>query len=91
MRGSKKKAKVRKAVALTEVKNDLTKYVQLAEREEIVITRNGRPAAVLIGFRSDEDWEDYCLEGDPRFLDSIRRARASLKAGKGVRLEEIAD
>jgi len=36
-------------VALSEVKNDLSKYLKLAEQEEIVITRNGKPAGLLIG------------------------------------------
>jgi hypothetical protein len=35
------------------------------------------------------DWLEYRLEHDPRFLRRIARARASLRAGKGVRLEDI--
>ena len=55
--------------------------------EEIVITRHGKPAGVLIGFRSEDEWFEYRLETDPRFLRRIDAARESLKAGKGVRLE----
>ena len=53
-----------------------------------MITRHGKPAGVLIGFET-EDWFDYRLENDPRFLRRIERARASLKAGRGVRLEDL--
>jgi prevent-host-death family protein len=76
-------------VALAEVKDDLSKYLRLAEEEEIVITRHGRAAGVLIGFRSDEDWFDYRLEHHPEFLRRIAEARAALRAGHGVRLEDI--
>ena len=79
-----------KKVALSEVKDDLSKFLRLAEKEEIVITRHGKPAGVLIGFESEEDWFDYRLENDPRFLKRIESARTSLRAGKGVKLEDIA-
>ncbi len=77
-------------VALSEVKDDLSKYLRLAEKEEIVITRHGKPAGVLIGFESEDDWFDYRLENDPRFLKRIESARKSLRAGKGTKLEDIA-
>jgi prevent-host-death family protein len=53
---------VLREVALAKVKDDLSKYSRLAADEEIVITRHGRPARVIIGFESDEDWFDYRLE-----------------------------
>ncbi len=78
-----------KEVALSEVKDDLSRYLRLAERETVVITRHGRPAGVLIGFESEDDWFDYRLEHDPRFLRRIGQARASLRAGRGVRIEKL--
>ncbi len=77
-----------KEVALSKVKDDLSRYLRLAEKEEIVITRHGRPAGVLTAFHSEDDWFDYRLERDPRFLERIESARRSLRAGRGVRLEE---
>jgi prevent-host-death family protein len=78
-----------KQVPLSEVKDDLSRYLREAETEEIIITRHGKPAGVLIGFESEEDWFEYRLENDPRFLRRIEQARASLHAGRGVRLEDI--
>ena len=78
-----------KRVPLSEVKDDLSRYVQLAAREEIVITRHGRPAAVLIGFEDEDDWFDYQLEHDPRFVARMVAARRSLDAGRGISIEEV--
>jgi prevent-host-death family protein len=78
-----------KKVSLTDVKDDLSRYLRLAEREEIVITRHGKPAGVLVGFASEDEWFDYRLENDPRFLKRIAKSRQSLRNGKGVRLEDI--
>jgi prevent-host-death family protein len=77
-----------KKAALSEVKDDLSRYLRLAEKEEIVITRHGKPAGILIGFESEDDWFEYRLENDPAFLARVESARASLRAGRGVRLED---
>jgi prevent-host-death family protein len=81
--------KVMKRVPLSEIKDDLSKYLRLAENEEILITRHEKPAGVLVGFASEDEWFDYKLEHDPRFLQRIARARESLKAGKGIKLEDL--
>jgi prevent-host-death family protein len=78
-----------KEVPLSEIKDDLSRYLREAETQEIVITRHGKPAGVLIGFESEEDWFDYRLENDPRFLRRIEQARNSLRAGRGIRLQDI--
>jgi prevent-host-death family protein len=76
-------------VALAEVKDDLSRFLRLAESEEIVITRHGRPAGVLIGFESEDDWFDYRLEHHPTFLRKVAEARDAFRAGRGVRLEDL--
>jgi prevent-host-death family protein len=78
-----------KEVPLSEVKDDLSRYLREAETQEIVITRHGKPAGVLIGFESEEEWFEYRLENDPRLLRRIEQARNSLHAGRGIRLEDI--
>jgi prevent-host-death family protein len=78
-----------KNVSLSEVKDHLSEYLDLAEKEEVIITRHGKPAGVLIGFASEDDWFDYRLENDPRFLERITAARKNLREGKGVQLEDL--
>jgi prevent-host-death family protein len=88
MAGAVRKRRM-KEVPLSEVKDDLSRFLREAEKREIVITRHGKPAGVLIGFESDDDWFDYRLENDPRFLKRIEQARKSLRAGRGVALEDL--
>ena len=78
-------------VALAKVKDDLSKYLRLAAADEILITRHGRPAGVLIGFESDDDWFDYRLEHHPEFLRRIAASRTALQQGRGIRLEQLGD
>jgi PHD/YefM family antitoxin component YafN of YafNO toxin-antitoxin module len=78
-----------KQVTFEEATADLAKCLQLAESEDVVITKQGQPAGVLIGFASDDDWFDFQLENDPRFLRRIAQSRKSLAEGRGVRLEDL--
>ena len=75
-----------KKVALSDVKDHLSECLDLAEKKEGSITRHGKPAGVLIGFATEEDWCDYRLEHDARSLARIEAARKNLREGKGTRL-----
>ena len=90
MAGAVRKSRM-KEVPLSEIKDDLSRFLREAEKREIVITRHGKPAGVLIGFESEDDWFDYKLENDPRFLERVEQARKSLRAGRGTRLEDLPD
>ena len=78
-----------KEAALSTHKADPSGNLRDAEKGGIVITRHGKPAGVLIGFASEDDWFDYRLENDSRFATRIQRARSSLRAGRGTRLEDL--
>lgn len=88
MAGTVRKSRMRE-IPLSEVKDDLSHLLREATKGDIVITRHGKPAGVLIGFASEDDWFEYRLENDPRFLRRIEQARKSVRAGRGVRLEDI--
>jgi prevent-host-death family protein len=77
-----------KKAALSKLKDDLSRFLRLAEKEEVIITRHGKPAGVLIGFESEDDWFEYRLQRDERFLRRIEAARESIRAGRGRKLEK---
>jgi PHD/YefM family antitoxin component YafN of YafNO toxin-antitoxin module len=80
-----------KTIALSEIKDQFSKFPRLAEKVEIVIMRHGKPAGVLVGFKSEDDWFDFRLENDPRFSQRIASARQSLREGKGIRIKEMVE
>jgi len=88
MAGTVRKSRM-KQVPLSEMKDDLSHLLREAAKQDIVITRHGKPAGALIGFESEDDWFEYRLENDPRFLRRVESARKSLRAGRGVRLENV--
>ena len=88
MAGTIRKSGMRE-VPLSEVKDDLSHLLREAAKQDIVITRHGKPAGVLIGFESEDDWFEYRLENDPRFLRRVESARKALRSGRGIRLEDV--
>ena len=78
-----------KKVALSEAKDGLSRILRQAEKEEVIITRHGKPAGILIGFKSEDDWFEYRLQNDARFLSRVEAARRSLKAGQGISIEDL--
>ena len=78
-----------KTAPLSEVKNDLSRYLRAAEKEEVIITRHGKPAGVLRGFASEDEWFEYRLLNDPQFLKRVEKARKDILAGKGIPLETL--
>src|SRR5713101_3030531 len=79
-----------KTLPLAHVKANLSRLVdQVVETdEEIVITRNGRPAAVLVSPEEYEGWkETQAIRSDRELMAEIRRGLRALK--RGGRLEEL--
>jgi prevent-host-death family protein len=87
--GSRRRVRRPRRIALAKIRDDLSRYLRLAANEEILITRHGRPAGVLIGFESENDWFEYQLENHPELLRRVEAARAAIRAGEGVRLEGV--
>jgi len=65
-----------KKVPVNEVKDDLSRYLHEAEKEEIIITRHGKPAGVLIGFASEDEWVRVPLRERPP-IPGADRSRAA--------------
>lgn len=78
-------------VPLHKVKDNLSRYIDQAADEEIVVTRHGRPAAVIVGFKDEDDGFEYRLENDERFLARIEQSRRQAREGRYTLLEDLPD
>jgi len=77
---------------LAEIKARLSEIVDLVEEqhERVTLTRNGRPAAVIMSPDDLEALEDTLdLLSDPGALREIERARAEIAGGKGLGADEL--
>ena len=70
---------------LADVKARLSAYVDECGVEgPVVITRNGKAAAVLLVPYDDNDLERLMLARSPRFQAMLERSRQSIKKGEGL-------
>ena len=80
------------ALPLAEVKNRLSEFVErvASQHDRVTITRNGRPAAVLVSPEDLESLEEtLAVLGDPQELAAVREGLADLDAGRATTLEEL--
>ncbi len=77
-----------KLASVKDVKNNLSEYLKKAEREDVIITKNGRPTAVLHHLGED-DLEDYLLVHDPGFRKLIEKRWKDYVAHGGLPLEQV--
>jgi len=63
-----------KVVAVREAKASLSEYIDKAQRDRVLITKHGKPAALVIGVEG-EDLEDLLTMANPRFWEMIEDRR----------------
>lgn len=74
-----------KIAPLADVKARLSAYLDQVESDgPVIITRNGKPAAVLLAPRDEADLERLVLAHSPRFQALLEKSRRSLKAGRVI-------
>lgn len=76
-------------VPLTDTAGQLRGLLQQAAGQAVILTEDGRPVGAVIGFADEDDWFDFQLERDPRFVERIAAARAEAAAGKVKQLEDL--
>ena len=63
-----------KVRAMRDAKAGLSATLDEAQRERVLITRNGKPSAILIGVEG-RDFEEVLLASNPRFWEMIEKSR----------------
>lgn len=77
-----------KIASVKEVKDNLSRFLKKAEQGDVVITKNGRPTAILHHLGEDE-LEDYLLEHDPKFRRIIEKRWRHYTAQGGVPIDTL--
>jgi prevent-host-death family protein len=74
-----------KVLPLSEVKTKLSELVDVVERrdEEITVTRNGKPVAIIVSKDKYDGWQETLeIMKDPEFMKEIRAGIRTLKRTK---------
>jgi prevent-host-death family protein len=63
-----------KTVNVRELQKRIKEYVSASQKDRVVLTRHGKPSAVLVGVEG-EDWETVVLETNAEFWNLIQKRR----------------
>lgn len=63
-----------KTITVRDLQKKIKACLDEAQEDRVIITRRGKPAAVLIGVEG-EDWESVILETDPTFWKLVQERR----------------
>jgi len=75
-------------VELRDATGSLSEYTRKARRGPVVVTRRGRPVA-LLRVVGEAEWEDFVVSCSPAFRRIIERSRKDYDARGGISLEQI--
>ena len=78
-----------KTASLAEVKDHFSAYVDESRDSPVVVTRNGRPVALLIAISDEDDLDGLLLAHNPRFVQLLEEARQRVHNTGGVPLAEF--
>jgi prevent-host-death family protein len=78
-----------KIAPLADVKANLSKYIKASEEELVVVTRNGKPVAVLLSIEDEEELERLAIAYSSKFRRIIAEARRQIQETGGTRHEDL--
>src|SRR5262245_46783991 len=78
-----------KIASVAEVKSQFSAFLKASEGGPVVVTRNGRPVAVLVGVHDEDEIERLLMAFSPRLRAILDRARRQIADGEGLSHEEF--
>jgi prevent-host-death family protein len=78
-----------KIASVADMKARLSAYLKASEEGPIVVTRNGKPVAVLLGIEDEDELERLVLAYSKRFRSVLEAARQQIREGGGIPHEQF--
>jgi prevent-host-death family protein len=78
-----------KIASVAEVKAHFSAYLRASEQGPIIVTRNGKPVAVVLAVTDEEELERLLMAHSPRLQAILEAARQRIQSGAGIPNEEF--
>jgi prevent-host-death family protein len=78
-----------KIASVADIKAHFSAYLRLAARGPVVVTRGGKPVGALLAIDDEEELERLVLAYSPRLRTLLNAARQRIRAGAGIRHEDL--
>jgi prevent-host-death family protein len=78
-----------KIASVAEIKSQFSAFLKASEEGPVIVTRNGRPTAVLLAVKDEEDLDRLVLAYTPHFRTILEAARRQIREGLGIRHDDF--
>ena len=78
-----------KIASVADVKAKFSGYIKASEEGPVVVTKNGRPVALLLSVKDEDEIERLLLAYSPKFKSIMRVAERQVREGKGIKHEDF--
>lgn len=78
-----------KIAPLAEVKDRFSAYIDESRESPVIVTRNGRPVAMIVAIQDEDDLDAMLLVHNTRFVQLLEEARQRVHVGGGISLDEL--
>jgi len=78
-----------KIAPVAEIKAQLSAYLKESEKGPVVVTKNGKPVAVILGVTDEEEIERLVLAYSPKFQSLLARGRQQIQESGGIAHEDF--
>jgi len=78
-----------KIASVAEVKSQFSAFLKASENGPVVVTRNGRPVAVIVGVQDEDEIERLLMAYSPRLRAILERSRQQFRDGQWLSEEQF--
>jgi prevent-host-death family protein len=78
-----------KIAPVADVKARFSAYLKASQEGPVVVTKNGKPVAILLSVEDEDEVERLVLAYSPKFQSLIQEAREQIREGRGIRHEDF--
>ena len=78
-----------KIASVADVKAKFSGYLKASQQGPVVVTKNGRPVAMLLSITDEDDIERMALAYSPKFQGILELAEQQIREGKGIKHEDF--
>ena len=78
-----------KIAPVVEVKAKFSAYLEESKNGPVIVTKNGKAAAVLLAVEDDDELERLILAYSPKFQEILRQGKAQIETGESLSHEEF--
>jgi len=73
-----------KIASVADVKAQFSSFLKASEGGPVIVTRNGKPVAVIVGVQDEEEIERLMMAYSPRLQAILDKSRNQIREGHGI-------